>query len=100
MMGGGHGRFGNALNQETLKPHKLSETLGRLGSYFGRFWHMIVLAVLFVGVVLGALGSLTMLLSPEVMQTLQAFILKVLPQIFRISPLSLVSISMWPEGQT
>jgi iron complex transport system permease protein len=35
----------------------------------------LLLAGVVVGVVLGALGSLTMLLAPEVMQTLQAFIL-------------------------
>ena len=35
----------------------------------------LLLAGVVVGVVLGALGSLTMLLRPEVMQTLQAFIL-------------------------
>ena len=44
----GPGRFGNILNQETIKPRNLSETLVRLGSYFGRFWYMIVVAVLFV----------------------------------------------------
>ncbi len=33
----GPGRFGNILNQETIKPRNLSETLVRLGSYFGRF---------------------------------------------------------------
>ena len=38
MGGGGQNRFGGALNQETIKPRNLSETLGRLGSYFGRFW--------------------------------------------------------------
>ena len=48
MMGGG--RFGNMLEQQTLKPKNLSETLGRLGNYFGRFWYMIVLAVVFVGI--------------------------------------------------
>ena len=46
MMGGG--RFGNLLEQQTLKPKNLSETLGRLGAYFGRFWYMIALAVAFV----------------------------------------------------
>lgn len=43
-----HGRFGGMLNQETLKPRRLSETLARLGSYFGRFWYMILLAIVFV----------------------------------------------------
>ncbi|MBK8428622.1 MAG: hypothetical protein IPL27_22905 [Lewinellaceae bacterium] len=43
-----HGRAGGLLNQETMKPRNLSETLGRLGKYFGRFWYMIVLAVFFV----------------------------------------------------
>ena len=38
-----HGRAGGMLNQETMKPRNLSETLGRLGKYFGRFWYMIVL---------------------------------------------------------
>ena len=32
-MMGGPGRFGNMLNQETLKPRKLSETLMRLVGY-------------------------------------------------------------------
>ncbi len=44
----GPGRFGDILNRETIKPRNLSETLGRLGKYFGRFWYMIVLAVFFV----------------------------------------------------
>ena len=47
-MMGGPGRFGNILNQDNIKPRNLSETLGRLGGYFGRFWYMIVLAVVFV----------------------------------------------------
>ena len=56
----GHGRFGNILNQETLKPRKLSETLSRLGSYFGRFWYMIMLAVLFV-----VIATWTQVTTPE-----------------------------------
>jgi ATP-binding cassette subfamily B multidrug efflux pump len=47
-MMGGPGRFGNMLNQETLKPRKLSETLLRLGGYFGRFGLAAFLAILFV----------------------------------------------------
>jgi ATP-binding cassette subfamily B multidrug efflux pump len=56
----GPGRFGNILNQETLKPRKLSETLARLGSYFGRFWYMILLAVAFVVV-----STWTQVTTPE-----------------------------------
>jgi ATP-binding cassette subfamily B protein len=48
MMHGGPGRFGGMLNQETLKPRRLSETLARLGGYFSRFWYMILLAIGFV----------------------------------------------------
>ena len=50
MMGGGPGggRFGNMLNQETLKPRNLGETLGRLGAYFGRFWYMFLVSLLVV----------------------------------------------------
>ncbi len=47
-MMGGPGRFGNIMNQETLKPRSLGNTLGRLVQYFGRFWPAVVLAVLFV----------------------------------------------------
>src|SRR5437867_1964440 len=56
----GPGRFGNILNQQTLKPRDLSETLARLGSYFGRFWYMLVLAVLFVVV-----STWTQVTTPE-----------------------------------
>ncbi|MDP1779538.1 MAG: ABC transporter transmembrane domain-containing protein, partial [Anaerolineales bacterium] len=57
-----HGRAGGFLNQETMKPRNLSETLGRLGKYFGRFWYMIVLAVFFVVV-----STWTQVTSPELM---------------------------------
>ncbi|MBE0671488.1 MAG: hypothetical protein IH588_12945, partial [Anaerolineales bacterium] len=57
-----HGRAGNFLNQETIKPRNLSETLGRLGNYFGRFWYMIIIAVLFVVV-----STWTQVTSPELM---------------------------------
>ncbi len=56
----GPGRFGNILNQQTIKPRNLSETLGRLGSYFGRFWYMIVLAVVFV-----VISTWTQVTTPE-----------------------------------
>ncbi len=46
--GGGHGRFGGLMDQETLKPRSVGNTLGRLGKYFGRFWLAGVLAILFV----------------------------------------------------
>ncbi len=42
------GRMQGLLQSDNLKPRNLSETLGRLGSYFGRFWYMLILAVLFV----------------------------------------------------
>jgi ATP-binding cassette subfamily B multidrug efflux pump len=47
-MMGGPGRFGDILGQETIKPRKLSETLLRLGGYFGRFGIAAVLAIFFV----------------------------------------------------
>jgi len=53
-------RFGGMLNQETIKPRNLSETLGRLGSYFGRFWYVIVVAVLFIVV-----ATWTQVTTPE-----------------------------------
>ncbi|HLO30637.1 MAG TPA: ABC transporter transmembrane domain-containing protein, partial [Anaerolineales bacterium] len=56
----GPGRFGNILNQETIKPRNLSATLGHLGSYFGQFWYMIVVAVLFV-----VIATWTQVTTPE-----------------------------------
>jgi ATP-binding cassette subfamily B protein len=46
----GPGRFNNMLDQQRLKPRNLSETLSRLGGYFGRFWYMIILAVFFIAI--------------------------------------------------
>jgi len=43
-----HGPMRGALKSDTLKPKNIAETLSRLGSYFGRFWYMILLAVVFV----------------------------------------------------
>jgi ATP-binding cassette subfamily B protein len=55
-----HGRFGDALNRETLKPRNLSETLGRLGKYFGRFGLMIGLALVLV-----VIATWTQVTTPE-----------------------------------
>jgi ATP-binding cassette subfamily B protein len=55
-------RFGGMLNQETLKPRNLGETLARLGSYFSRFWYMILLAVVFV-----IFATWTQVTTPELM---------------------------------
>jgi ATP-binding cassette subfamily B multidrug efflux pump len=59
-MMGGPGRFGNMMNQETLKPRSLGNTLGRLGQYFGRFWPAISMAILFVVV-----ATWTQVTTPE-----------------------------------
>jgi ATP-binding cassette subfamily B protein len=59
-MMGGPGRFGNMMNQETLKPRSLSNTLGRLGQYFGRFWFTVLLAILFV-----VIATWTQVTTPE-----------------------------------
>ena len=48
MMHGGGGPMRGALQSDTLKPRNVGETLARLGSYFGRFWYMLLLAALFV----------------------------------------------------
>src|ERR671918_902889 len=56
----GPGRFGGILNQETVKPRALGETLARLGRYFVQYWYMIALAVLFVVV-----STWTQVTTPE-----------------------------------
>src|SRR5512145_3092090 len=55
-----HGRPGGMLNQETLKPRALGETLARLGRYFSQYWYMIALAVLFV-----VISTWTQVTTPE-----------------------------------
>ena len=55
-------RFGEMLNRETIKPRNLSETLGRLGKYFVRFWYTLALALLFVVV-----ATWTQVTTPELM---------------------------------
>ena len=56
----GPGRFGGMLNQETVKPRALGETLSRLGRYFVQYWYMIALAVVFVVV-----STWTQVTTPE-----------------------------------
>src|SRR4030042_1280050 len=58
----GHGRFGGMLNQDTLKPRNLGETLARLGAYFGRYWYILLLALLFISV-----ATWTQVTTPELM---------------------------------
>ena len=58
----GPGRFGGMLNQETVKPRALGETLIRLGRYFIQYWYMIALAVLFV-----VFSTWTQVTTPELM---------------------------------
>ena len=59
-MMGGPGRFGNIMNQETLKPRSLGNTLGRLVQYFGRFWPVVLVAILFV-----TISTWTQVTTPE-----------------------------------
>ncbi len=56
------GRFRDLLDQETSKPRNVGQTLARLLNYFGRFWYMIALAVLFV-----FLATWTQVTSPELL---------------------------------
>src|SRR5919106_5856784 len=58
----GPGRFGGILNQETVKPRALGETLARLGRYFVQYWYMIALAVVFIVV-----STWTQVTTPELM---------------------------------
>ncbi len=58
----GHGRFGGMLNQDTLRPRNIGETLARLGSYFGRYWYILLLALFFIGI-----STWTQVTTPELM---------------------------------
>jgi ATP-binding cassette subfamily B protein len=59
-MMGGHARAGGFLNQDTLKPKDLGQTLRRLGAYFGRFKVMLLIAAVFV-----VAATWTQVTSPE-----------------------------------
>ncbi len=49
-----------ALQQEKLKARDLGGTLARLGAYFGRFWYMLVIAILFV-----VISTWSQVITPE-----------------------------------
>src|ERR1044071_206947 len=53
-------RFSEMLNRETIKSRDVGEPLARLGRYFGQYWYMIALAVLFVVV-----STWTQVTTPE-----------------------------------
>jgi ATP-binding cassette subfamily B protein len=73
-------RFGGMLNQETLKPRNLGETLARLGGYFSRFWYMILLAVGFVIV-----ATWTQVTTPELMgQATDCFLVPTSASVWRL----------------
>ncbi len=81
MMHGGPGRFGGLLNQETNKPRNLGETLARLGAYFGRFWVILLLALVFI-----LISTWTQVTTPELMgQAADCFLVPLGAQTFGAS---------------
>ncbi|PWH11971.1 MAG: ABC transporter ATP-binding protein [Anaerolineae bacterium] len=56
------GRFRDLLDQETSTARDVGRTLTRLLNYFGRFWYMIVLAVVFVFI-----ATWTQVTTPELL---------------------------------
>ena len=49
MFGGPHG-YSRIMSKDTLKPKRVSETLGRFGTYFKSYWLLLILAtILLVG---------------------------------------------------
>ncbi len=58
----GPGRFRDLLDQDTQKARNVGETLSRLLNYFGRFWYMITLAVVFVFI-----ATWTQVTTPELL---------------------------------
>ena len=48
------------FKQETLKPKNLSNTLARLGGYFGRFWYMLVIVLTLI-----TISTWTQVITPE-----------------------------------
>ena len=54
------GNRGELFKQETLKPKNLSNTLARLGGYFGRFWYMILIVLALI-----TISTWTQVITPE-----------------------------------
>src|SRR6185369_9994719 len=48
------------FRQETIKPKDLSNTLARLGSYFGKFWYMLLLVLVLI-----TISTWTQVITPE-----------------------------------
>ena len=48
------------FKQETLKPKNLSHTLARLGSYFGRFWYVLIIVLALI-----TISTWTQVITPE-----------------------------------
>ena len=48
------------FNKEMLKPKNLSNTLARLGGYFGRFWYVIILVLTLI-----TISTWTQVITPE-----------------------------------
>jgi ATP-binding cassette, subfamily B, multidrug efflux pump len=48
------------LKQETLKPRNVSNTLARFGKYFGKFWYVLLLAIVLI-----IISTWTQVTSPE-----------------------------------
>jgi ATP-binding cassette subfamily B protein len=59
-MMGGLGGPRQLLEAETSKPKKLSTTLARFGQYFGKYWVLVVFALLLI-----AAGAYTQVTAPE-----------------------------------
>jgi ATP-binding cassette subfamily B protein len=86
-MMGGPGRFGNLMNQETLKPRSLGNTLQRLGKYFGRFWYGLALALFFI-----VISTWTQVTTPELIgQATDCFLVPLGADQFAGAPTSFVS---------
>src|SRR5512133_247235 len=48
------------FRQETIKPKNLSNTLARLGSYFGKFWYMLLFVLVLI-----TISTWTQVITPE-----------------------------------
>src|SRR6266498_3937977 len=48
------------FRQETIKPKNLSNTLARLGAYFGKFWYMLLIVLVLI-----TISTWTQVITPE-----------------------------------
>ena len=76
------GNRGELFRQETIKPKNLSNTLARLGGYFGKFWYTLAIVLVLI-----VISTWTQVITPELTgQATDCFLVPMGTQFASFSP--------------